>query len=296
MATINSQTNNFAPVPLSQTTAGTTAVQFPSDLLSYHPTQQQTSSGATVSTGNSTGITTASNGFYTFIQFVPASTYFQSLTAQIGATGASGGVSSSGVVTPQPTGVYCYLPLPLQIHDIEAALWQDSSWLDFLPPLMQQILLHGRFVLPDLGLGAQAVNPFLYMLYKQPLFREFTFNWVLAPNNPQDSQNLVQILTAFKTAALPQYTPSTRGGTLDYPYLAYISLNPNQYLFDFKPCVIVSVQIDFSGSGHGPSFFNDGSPTIVSLSVHFKEIEILVRSDVLGRGGNLTANMGQAPS
>ena len=95
----------------------------------------------------------------------------------------------------------------------------------------------------------------------------------------------------FKTAALPEVVAK---GMLDYPYMAAIRMNPSQYLFDFKTCIITAVGVDYTGSRAGPSFFNDNSPTVVNLSVRFKETMILTRSDLTksNRGGSLTSGMG----
>jgi hypothetical protein len=258
-------------IPSPPTPSGYAQAVFPSDLLSYKP--NATGTAATSSPG--AGTSNASSGFYTNIQFVPSGSVPNMSVA---------GVSSSGGMASPTGGVY--LPLPLRINDIELAVWQDASLLDFVPSIATEAIRIVGKVSPG---GPVTLNPFLFMLYKQPAFREFVFNWQLAPNNQQESQTLQQILYYFKTAALPEYTAG--GVALDYPYLAQIKLNPSQFLFDFKPCVIVSVEIEFAGSGAAPSFFYDGAPTIVNLTAHFKEIEILTRSDVMSRGGTLTQGM-----
>jgi hypothetical protein len=244
---------------------------FPSDLLEYKP------SGNSSST--STKFTSASSGFYTHIQF-------QKYDAARGSPVATGTTSYSGIASPQ-SGQGVYLPLPRKIVDEQIAIWDDSSYWDYLPTLMSRAI---RPVNDTARLAGQTLNPFLYMLYKQPAFRMFELNWVLSANSPEESTTLRDILTYFKAAELPEI--GTSGLTLDYPYLAYLQFNPNEFMFDLKPCAIVRVGVDYTGSATGPSFYKDGAPTIISLSALFKETEIMLRRDIVNtRGNNLTSGM-----
>jgi hypothetical protein len=258
-----------APTPLSNQTVGSGTLVFPNDLLSI------TSNSSSTAVASGSGYSNSSTGFYSQFQFVSANTILP-----------ASALSSMGMITGQSfgSGGNVYLPLPSKIHDVQLNLWSDVSFLDYVPSLAGSIA----------GLVGQSTNttsgnPFAYMLYKQPLFKEWIFQWILAPNNPDESSTLLKILYSFKTAQLPAY--STTGLALLYPYLVYVRLNPNQFMMDFKPCAIISVEIDFSGSGHSPAFFNDGSPAIVSFTLHLKECQIQVRSDVADRGGTMTDGM-----
>jgi hypothetical protein len=260
-------------IPSAPMPASTQTLVFPSDLTSItsSPTQGQ----GTLAVGGSNTVTGSSNstgGYYSAFTFVPSS-------AVLGA-GAAAPITGGGGATLGLGGTTgsIYLPLPLKIHDVELNVWQDASYLDYIPSIMQAAAQGAS------SLNQQAINPFLYMLYKQPLFREFTFQWILAPNNAQESQTLYQILSAFKTAALPTFNT---GGNflLNYPYMVRVQLNPNTFMFDILPCVIISVEVDYSGSGHAPSFFKDGAPTIISFTLHLKEAQIFTRNMIINRGG-----------
>ena len=265
-----------APTPLSNTPIGSGILVFPGDLLSIDSSPTTTTGTTTAVASGGTPYSNSSGGFYSQFQFSSSSN-----TVGVGTPVGTG--SSNGFPTFPASGGGIYLPLPAKINDIELALWQDSSYLDYVPAIA------GTALGTAIGATNQALNPFMYMLFKQVLFREFVFQYILAPSSPAESQTLLQILYAFKTAALPDYT--NNGFTLSYPWAVSVRLNPNQFLFDIKKCVIVSCEIDFSGSGHGPAFFNDGSPTIVSMTIHLKETQILTRSDVAGRGGTLSTSM-----
>lgn len=260
---------------------------FPSDLLQVNnpqggPSGIQTSN-FTTAPGN---FSNSSGGFYTQISVTAAGNILTGVTASGGVIGGGSG----GFANPM-SGTSIYLPLPHSIQDEVLSIWNDLSVLDYIP-IMNQVRN-----LVNIGLRgggtAQTVNPFLFMLYKQPVFRVFDFKWILAPNNEKESTTLMHIINYLKTASLPDYDASMGNLLLDYPYIALPRLNPNQFLFDIKPCAIEAVQADYTGSGMGPSFFRDGAPTMVALTIRLKEVDILTRTDMVlsQRGGVLTNGM-----
>ena len=283
------------PAALSQTNQGPSITVYPADLFTSTntPNPNVTGGGSGVTAKPGSVQTDASGGFYTQIQLVAAS---QVLTGF--ASGAPGVTGSSGIANPVPsttttatTGTSVYLPLPWKINDIEVHAWNDTTFYDHVPVINE--------IAKALALGLRAsgsgvtINPFQYMMYKQPAFREFELAWSFSPNNTTETQTLCQIINYLKTGALPEYAAG--GYALALPYIALVRINPNKYMFDFKPCAITSVNIDFTGSGHGPAFYNDGGPAIISFTLGLKEVEIQVRSDVAWRGGALTTDMTMSP-
>jgi hypothetical protein len=126
-----------------------------------------------------------------------------------------------------------------------------------------------------------APNPFLTMLFKSGQFKEHSLNWTFTPHNPQESQNLVDIIQYFKFNMLP--SEAFGGLLLRYPNIAIIRLYPNDFFtYRFKPCAIASVNVDYSGAGQ-PSFFENGAPTVINFSLQLKEIELWMQEDF---GGN----------
>ncbi len=259
-----------APTPLSNVPISAGAIQFPSDLWAINSTPTNITGGSSAVSSGTTTYSNSSGGYYTSLTVVPANSVFGSGTTTV-TTGTSKTV---------------YLPLPAKMQDQQLALWQDVSYLDYVPSLAATAQLAGRATSSG---GDQAVNPFMFQIFKQNLFRQFTLQWVLAPNSPAESSTLLEILYLFKTASLPG--TGTVPGLLTYPYLVIPKFNPNAFLFDFKPCSISSCEIDYSGTGHGPAFFNSGAPVICSLTLQLKEVQLQVRSDVSGRGGSLTSSM-----
>jgi len=264
-----------APTPKSNTPIGSGILTFPGDLLSINSTPTTTTGTTTAVASGGTTYSNSSGGYFSQFQFANAAT-ITGVGTPFNTSGNPGFPTLSGTNN-------IYLPLPVKINNISLHLWQDAAATDFVP------ILQSQGVSTALGYFQQAINPWMYMTYKQPLMREFTFQYILAPSSPAESQTLSQILAAFQTAALPNY--NNNGITLDYPFLVLCRLNPSAFLFDLKPLCIISVEIDYSGSGHGTSFFNDGSPTIVAFTIHMKETQILTRNDIAARGGKLTSSM-----
>jgi hypothetical protein len=232
--------------------------------------------------------------FATQIQFVQYSSNY-----------ATGGTSST------PTGGIL-LPLPERINDVQTITWEAESATQVAASvasaganaLLNTPLLSA--VAPAAGVGLSAVsgiagavgnpnsvggqvlgiagayfgitvNPFLWMLFKSPNFKEHQLSWILTPNNEQDSIQLKNIIDSFKYNSLPE-TDFLIG--MKYPCIALVSLLPNDIFgnFKFKPCAVTSVSVDYSAGGV-PSFFNNGAPTTVRLSVTLKEIQIWTKNN-----------------
>lgn len=148
----------------------------------------------------------------------------------------------------------------------------------------------------ELGLqqGGLALNPFLNVMFKAPVFKSHSFSWKLSPSNEKESIILRQIIAVIKKNMYPNlggendmfgkfgFTGAVSGSiVLSYPSLALIKLFPNdQYLYEFKPCVVTSLIVNFTPSGT-PSFFNSTkAPAEVSITMNFKEIEYWLSRDI----------------
>lgn len=177
------------------------------------------------------------------------------------------------------------LPIPRKIDDSEVINWEEWSGTAAAGQALQAV---GQFIplAGQIGQAAsqlaggldmygtfsgQAVNPFQFMMFKRPNFKEHTLQWTLAPNTEEESETVKRIINTCKRAALPS------GGRTDlmmrYPNICNVTFTPDNYLFKVKPCAIIAVQVDYTGAGM-PSFFKNGAPTIVNLSLRLKEIEL----------------------
>ena len=169
------------------------------------------------------------------------------------------------------------LPMPRRIFENESLLWEEWSGTQTFLNAMQSMSPGGA-----LGTGIEAgaalysitegksLNPWQFMMFKRPTFKEFSFQWSLAPNTQDESQTIKKIVNRLKKSALP--TPDGNF-LMKYPQVVQLSFRPNDYLFKLKPCAIISVQVDYTGAGQA-SFFKSGAPTVVNLSLQLKEIEL----------------------
>lgn len=220
---------------------------------------------------------TDKRNFYTQIQFVE-------YTSIVGTIGSNMFSTGSGVLS-QPTGGMA-LPLPRKLDDQNLVTWDPHSATSQAASILQsgRSALGGASSIMALG-GASAlsaaigvsVNPYLYMTFKQPNFKNFNFTWTFAPTTENESNILKNIIDQFKFNMLPRAIFGS--ALLDYPSIALIKFYPKkEFLFSIRPCIIEAVSVDFTASG-GPSFFKNGAPTVVNLSVRFKEIEIWTKNN-----------------
>lgn len=177
------------------------------------------------------------------------------------------------------------LPLPKQLSDIESIVWGENDGLQTGIDILSS-LTRGGFGNLATGVGAAKdaasaasglqINPFYFMVYKRPAYKEFRFTWTLAPSSEQESSTLKKIIIEMKKAALPSSGPAF--GLMKYPKIAMISFEPKEYLFALKPCAIQSVQVEYAPAG--PSFFKSGAPTMVNLGLSLKEIQLWKSEDL----------------
>lgn len=185
------------------------------------------------------------------------------------------------------------LPIPKKINDMQTVTWDAESDSSKAASIAQGIgQTFGAGMISNIVGGvAQAatgaasmagarmgltMNPFLWQQFKQVNFKEHNLSWTFTPNNAQESQTIKTIIDFIKFNSLP--TPSF-GVLMEYPSIAIVKLYPDDaYTVRFKPCAITSVNVDYTGAG-GPSFFKNGAPTVINLTVAMKEIELWTKAN-----------------
>ena len=126
-----------------------------------------------------------------------------------------------------------------------------------------------------------ALNPFLSLMFQQPQFRSFGFQWTLAPKNEAETKTLTEIIRTIKASMLPALDGTDRNSTfLLYPLVVEPSFVPNDFGFKFKRCVINDLRVNYAPTG-APSFFKKtNQPTMVELTLQLTEIEYWVSNEV----------------
>lgn len=174
------------------------------------------------------------------------------------------------------------LPIPRTINDIVTLNWQQQSGLQLASQLNPGIAAAVNLGSLGLAFVGKAINPMLFLAFNHQNFREFTFEWVLAPRNQQESNTIKRIVDLFKNSSLP-----TRGIIMDYPLIAMVRMSPNDLNghMKFKPMAIQAVSANYTPNPTGPSFFGEanrsnGAPTMVTLTVKLLEIKLWYRGEV----------------
>jgi hypothetical protein len=192
-------------------------------------------------------------------------------------------VSEAPIVTPDAS---LTLPIPIKINDVQTVTWEEQSLTSLGASVVNSIPGIGSTIgflisegekinnlqAPVTGIIA---NPFLVMLFKTQNFKQHNLKWILAPNNSADQNSLQNIVNTLKNAMLPTY----RGPGLGYPKICIPYLSVGTYTYNFKPCAIDSLSVDWS-AGATPAFFSDQSPALVSLTMQLKEIELWFQGDI----------------
>jgi hypothetical protein len=140
------------------------------------------------------------------------------------------------------------------------------------------------------AISGLAVNPFMTMLFKNTTFKTHNFSWTLAPSNPNESENLMNIIKTIKYHMLPGLNPNASNILFNYPDLVQISIYPEDtYLYKFKPCAITSFNVNYAPAN--PSFFKTkNAPTMATLNIGLTEVELWTKNDYLNTPLNSTQN------
>jgi hypothetical protein len=142
------------------------------------------------------------------------------------------------------------------------------------------------------GVTAQAIgavpNPHVQALFSGVPLRTHRFEWTFAPRNREESQQLMNLLKAMKAYALPSYS-SLGTAALAYPFLCQPELkinNKSQDLIKFQPCLIQSIELNYSPQGI-PAFFEGTSdPAFIECSITMLETQIQTARDYGREGGD----------
>ncbi len=131
-----------------------------------------------------------------------------------------------------------------------------------------------------------ARNPHMAVLYKNPNFRSFTFEYKMVAKNGKESREIKSIIDQLKSLSAPKpHTRVINSNNLlwDYPYIWMIQFSEQieEHLFKFAPCVLKSIGINYHGEGQAQYFVSEGKkiPAVIILSLEFQEISVLLQDD-----------------
>jgi hypothetical protein len=130
-------------------------------------------------------------------------------------------------------------------------------------------------------------NPHIQALFSGVPLRTHRFEWTFAPRNAKESQQLMDLLKAMKAYALPSYS-SLGTAALAYPFLCQpeLKIAGTAQLIKFQPCLIQSIELNYSPQGI-PAFFEGTShPAFIEVSISMLETQIQTARDYGREGGD----------
>jgi hypothetical protein len=135
----------------------------------------------------------------------------------------------------------------------------------------------------------EVVNPHTEMLFKSPALRQFNFNFKLMPRSKAEAKEIIKIVQFFRLAAYPELGAGARDekgqlamATYKFPdifEIKYISGGrENKNLIKFGRSYLTAINVQYNPTS--PTFFEDGMPSEIDLSLTFQESKALTRDDI----------------
>ena len=134
----------------------------------------------------------------------------------------------------------------------------------------------------------QADNPYMEVLFDAMQLRTFTYNFIFAPKNEKETEEVQKIIQIFRF----HMAPELRGGQsrflglpsqfdIHYMYLPMGQTNEakeNLYYNRIATCVLQNCVTNYTPDG--VKSFEDGAPTKITMQLTFKETELLTKEKI----------------
>ena len=131
--------------------------------------------------------------------------------------------------------------------------------------------------------SGQVLNPNMELLFQGVQLRSFNFTFNLAPREENEADQIKQIIRTFKSSMAAKTSGGTGAGLFisspEVFQLTYKSGNKKHpFLHSFKPCALVSMGVDYTGSGVYATY-EDSTPVHMKLSLSFQELNPIYFED-----------------
>jgi len=134
-------------------------------------------------------------------------------------------------------------------------------------------------------------NPHTALLFNNVQLRTFTFQWRLSPRSEAQSRNLNSIINMLKRAMHPSFVGG--GFALEYPNLFTVEFNNDKEgIVTVDYAFLQDFQINPTPSGQ--VYYRNGYPSIVEMSMTFKETRIKTTEDFADLDINTNLSSGSA--
>lgn len=130
--------------------------------------------------------------------------------------------------------------------------------------------------------SGQALNPQLEVLFKGVNMREFQFDFLFAPFDQSEAENVLDIIKTFKFHMAPEINKGLMGRYFTPPSEFDIDFlfggQRNKNVHQVGTCVLKGMNVDYAPNGW--STFGNGMPTHIKMTLQFMETEIVTKQRV----------------
>jgi len=129
-----------------------------------------------------------------------------------------------------------------------------------------------------------AINPKLQLLFEGIGFRSYQMAFTFTPYSQQEAEAVTKIVNTFKQFAAPRIVKGATNGMFFIPPAVfepkfYFNGSENKKINAVKPSVIENIDVNYAPNGW--STFGDGAPVQTTLTLQFKETELLDRDTLV---------------
>jgi len=131
-----------------------------------------------------------------------------------------------------------------------------------------------------------ADNPYMEVLFDAMQLRTFTYNFNFAPRNEGEADEVQKIIQLFRFHMAPELRPGVNRylglpSQFDIHYMFLSKMgktNENNFYNRIATCVLQDCKVNYTPNG--VKSFEDGGPTAMTMSLTFKEIELLTKDKI----------------
>ena len=132
----------------------------------------------------------------------------------------------------------------------------------------------------------EADNPYMEVLFDSMSLRTFTYNFNMAPRSQAEAFEIQRIIQLFRFHMAPELRPGINRylglpSQFDIHYM-FLSrdgnTSENNYYNRVATCVLQDCKVNYTPNG--VKSFEDGGPTATTMSLTFKEIELLTKDKI----------------
>ena len=151
-------------------------------------------------------------------------------------------------------------------------------------------LLKGADFIPGVQGAEEAINalegfivaPQMELAFKGIAKRQFQYSFVMMPKSEEEAEQVQNIVQAFKINMLPDVAVGdvrrmTIPNTFDITYMYDTGENPN--LHKISECVLENMSVSYGGDRY--KAYEGGVPVVTNLTLNFKELDLITRTDAL---------------